>query len=314
MDTFVQDLANGVNSFFASSTAARSVIVLFVAIIAAYWISRFFARAIIRVAQRIAVSADSTSDEERAIQLRRVETYLSVTTALVRAGVVAVVAYFAWRFLIPDTNDSAAAIGAGTIFVVLAGGTIGMLLRDITTGATMIIERWFTVGDFIKVEPFGDVSGVVERATLRSTRLRGLNGEIIWLHNQQIQGVRVTPRGLRTEAVDIFVRDKEKGQKIVTEAMATIPTGTLMLAEPLRIMSIEEWGKNLWRIVVQGQTTPGREWLIEQYFIDALKECDDKQESRKVIIREPIVRYADPTAERKFKRAIRIARDQKINK
>src|SRR5690606_30921991 len=115
-------------------------------------------------------------------------------------------------------------------------------LRDITAGATMIIERWFTVGDFIKVEPFMDVSGVVERLTLRSTRIRSMSGEVIWLHNQQIQGVHVTPYGLRTEAVDVFVSDRKKGEKLIADITNTIPTGTLLLAKPLRVVSTEKWG------------------------------------------------------------------------
>ena len=312
METFFRDATNEVSQFLTGSNALRFVVIVLIAVLIAYWLSHFFAQGIIKFAQAIAVRADTTSDEERIILLRRVETYLSVTTALVRASVVAIVAYVTWRILSPSSNDSAAAIGASTVFVVLAGGTIGMLMRDVTAGATMIIERWFTVGDFIKVEPFADVSGVVERATLRSTRLRGLNGEIIWLHNQQIQGVRVTPRGLRTEAVDIFVRDKEKGEALVEEAMSTIPTGTLLLAKPLKIISTEKWGKTLWRIIVQGQTTPGREWLIEKYFIDSLKECDEQLAGPDIIVREPIVRHADPTAERRFKRAIRAASEPKL--
>lgn len=84
------------------------------------------------------------------------------------------------------------------------------MLRDLTAGTAMIAEQWFNVGDYIRVEPFIDVGGVVERATLRSTKLRSLNGEIIWLHNQHIHGIKVTPRGIRTMAVDIFVNDEKK--------------------------------------------------------------------------------------------------------
>lgn len=298
-----------IGEFFTVGSSYRSILILIASMLLAYWLSHFLARGIIYVAQWVGSQADETSNETKLMRLRRTETYLSVATAVVRVAVVAVVGYLVWRALSPQSNSTVAAVGAGTFFIVLGGATVGMLLRDITAGATMIIERWFTVGDFIKVEPFIDVTGVVERMTLRSTKLRSLSGEVVWLHNQQIHGVHVTPKGLRTEAVDVFVSDHKKGEELIRSVIDTIPTGTLLLAKQLRIVSTEKWGDDLWRITLVGQTAPGREWLIEKYFIDALVEADKKKKTD-IIIREPIVRHADPAAERKFKRAIRVANEQ----
>ncbi len=298
------------SEFFSQPSAYRSLLILIASIIVAYWLSYFLARAIIQIAQRVGARADETSDEAKLLRLRQTETYLSVATAVVRATVVAVVAYAVWTLLSPNASSTAAAVGTGTLFIVLGGATLGMLLRDITAGATMIIERWFTVGDFIKVEPFMDVSGVVERLTLRSTRIRSMSGEVIWLHNQQIQGVHVTPYGLRTEAVDVFVSDRKKGEKLIADITNTIPTGTLLLAKPLRVVSTEKWGDKLWHIQLVGQTAPGREWLIEKYFVDAIIDAN-KKAGGDIIVREPIVRHADPKAERRFKRAIRVASENK---
>ena len=64
---------------------------------------------------------------------------LGVTVAAVRVVVVAIVAYLVWRLLSPEgseaiSNSGAAAIGASAIFIVIAGQTVGPLLRDITAG------------------------------------------------------------------------------------------------------------------------------------------------------------------------------------
>lgn len=306
----IQDILEELTQFLTQPNAYRSVLILVILIIVAYWLSRFMAKGIIRIAQFIAVRADNTSDEARVIQLRRVETYLSITIAIVRALIVATVAYAAWRFISPSSNSSAAAVGASAFFIVIAGATIGMVLRDITAGATMIIERWFHVGDYIRIEPFLDVGGVVERMTLRSTRLRSLNGEVIWLHNQHIQGVRVTPKGLRTIAVDVLVNDEEKGLKLIEKVVATIPTGTMTVAKKLRIVRALKWGDDLWMYTVQGQTPPGREWLIEKFFVDSLVTTDKKTRNANIIAYEPMVRYEDPAAERSFKRAVRVAKQE----
>ncbi|MBC7546223.1 mechanosensitive ion channel family protein [Candidatus Saccharibacteria bacterium] len=307
MDINVSHLWNQLRHYLFEPNFLRLSIVLVISAVVAYFASELLAKAIIKVAQKIAVSADNTSNEERQLKLRRVETYLGVIVALVRGLFVFFILYGVYRLMRPVGNSSVAAIGASAMFIVLAGATVGSILRDITAGATMIAEQWFNVGDHVRIEPFIDVGGVVERATLRSTKLRSLNGEVIWLHNQYIHAVKVTPRGLRTIAVDIFVTNETMGTKLVNTILQAIPTGPLMLARPLTITQSEAWGDELWHIEVIGQTPPGREWLIEDFFVSALQAIDEKNKVP-VLVHKPLVRHADPDAERNFKRAVRVAK------
>lgn len=304
-------LLEDIQHFFTQPNAFRSMLILIIALLTAYWLSRFVAQFIVTIAQRIAVRSDEESDDLRALRLRQVETYLGITVAIMRALIVALVGYFAWRALSPfaigNSSNGAAAIGAGAFFVVIAGQTVGIILRDLTAGSIMITENWFKIGDFIKIEPFWEVAGVVERFTLRSTRLRALNGEIIWVHNQHITAVHVTPKGVRTMAVDIFVRDKTAGEDAIRKIISAIPKGKTMLARPLRITKTEEWGENRWRITVVGQTAPGREWLIEKFFVEACIDLDDgKVGSDKLLALPPMPRYTDEVANRRFHRAVRV--------
>lgn len=314
METFfnIPEAFTEISAFFTTPNAFRSTLILIGAIIIAYIGSKYLARGIVVIAQKVSTHSDETTDEDKLIRLRQIETYLSIAVAGVRALVVAIVAYFVWHYLSPLGTSSAAAIGASAFFIVFAGQTLGMLLRDLTVGATMIIEQWFHVGDFVKVEPFIDVTGVVEQFTLRSTKLRSLNGEVVWIHNQQIQAVHVTPRGVRTLAVDVFVADLERGKATLRQLMQAIPSGPMMLAKPLRITSEEKWGDNLWRLTVTAQTAPGREWLIEKFFVDTIinVDTDVKDRAERIFAYAPIARYADPVADKKFKRAIRASKSE----
>lgn len=303
------------NNWFAGNEPLKLIFVMIVTAIVAYWLSNFIANSIIWIAKKISGRSESISSEEKFIQLRRVETYFSVTIALVRFAVVVGAVILAWSILSDDESpntNAATAIGAGAIFAVLAGATIGPLLRDITSGATMIIERWFDVGDFIQVEPFSDIRGVVERLTLRSTRIRNLAGEVVWLHNQHIQGVRVAPRGVHTLAVDIFVDKVEPAEKAIGSLLKTLRAGPTMMATPLHIVETEKLSHDLWRITVVGQTTPGRDWLIENFFTEALKAAD-KRNTTFTIIYGPLVRFADESAERRFRRAVRVQQFKAAN-
>lgn len=306
MDELARNSYQEINEFLTTPNALRSVFIFFASLVVAYWLSKFLARLIIAVAQRVSATSDNETNAERRLRLRQMETYLSVAIAAIRAIAVAVVGSIAWVLLSPKATGSVAAIGASAFFIVFAGQTLGMLLRDITSGASMIAEKWFTIGDYIKVEPFIDVSGVVEQMNLRSTKLRNMSGEIIWLHNQQIHGVHVTPNGVRTLAVDVFVSDREHGKKSLAKIIDVIPEGPTMLASPLRIVNIEQWGEEMWRITITGQTIPGRDWLIERYFVSAIEGIDKgKEDADKLVVFAPIVRYADPVADRRFRRTVR---------
>lgn len=306
LDEFLKNIVTETNDFIGQPNPMRSLLILVVAVVVAYWLSNFVAKGLVRLAQFIAVRSDNAASDEHNFLLRRVETYLSVAIALIRALIVAAVAYVAWRTLSDSSSPSAAAIGASAFLIVIAGATIGMILRDITAGVVMIVEQWYSVGDYISVEPFMNVSGVVERMTLRSTKLRSLTGEVVWLHNQHIQGVKVTPRGLRTIAVDIFANNQRVGERLINKAIETIPVGTMKVATKPEVTMVEQWGEKLWLFTVVGETPPGREWLMENYFVDSLRELDERRRGPKTFIRPPIVRYADAAAERSFKRAVRM--------
>lgn len=280
----------------------RLVLGLILALILAYLVNRLLSVALNSFANVIAERSDDDTPAERLLHTKRAETLLSVAGAVARVVVVGICLYLAWRLVNP-TSAPVAIIGAGTFFVVLGAATIGPLLRDVTSGVLMIAEKWYNVGDHIVVDPFSNLSGVVEKVNLRSTKLRSLNGEVVWVHNQHIQAVRVTTRGVRTISIDTFVNDLEKGRKLIGRVINTMPTGPTMIATPLVIKEEEQHG-GVWRITAVGQTAPGREWLIEDFAVKALKEADEANKNKKVIVHDPIVRYTDAVAEKRFRHSM----------
>lgn len=311
-DDFFMRAGTELTEFFTQANPYRSFLILIASLVISYWLSRFVARFIILIAQKVALRSDTESNSIKAVRLRQVETYLGVTVAIVRVVIVAVVAYICWRVLSPYESSQiggsgVAAIGASAVFIVVAGQTVGPILRDVTAGATIIIERWFTVGDYVKLEPFWDVTGVVERLTLRSTKIRSLSGEVIWIHNQKIDAAHVTPNGVRTLAVDVLVNDKAEGEELIKRTISKLPTGHMTVAGKLKVVDTIKYTDELWMVTVQGKTVPGREWLIENYFVNQLKKENGRLlKKNRVLEGDPIVRYADPETERRFRRAIRI--------
>jgi hypothetical protein len=232
-----------------------------------------------------------------------------ISIAIIRTFLIAMAVYFWWLYIHP-TQQPTALIGASAVIAIVLGGALSPVLRDLAAGGVMMAEHWFGVGDHIKVEPFGDVQGVVERVTLRSTRIRALNGEVVWINNQNMQAVRVTPKGSRTIALEVFVTDLDKGYKLIEQANLRIPSGPLLVVSPLTIMTSAEVGTNIWHITALGETGPGREWLLEKYAIDLITEIDGEENKESILLNAPIARYADSVAERRFARTIHNARKE----
>ena len=294
-----------INQTLGDANTWRIFVICLVVFGIAIIIGNIFAKILVWIAQAVAVKADTSSTQERNIQLRRVETYLSVITAILRIVIMMVAIYIALRIIAPQNSGIVTTIGAGTVFAVIAAGTVSPLVRDIAYGALMIIERWYSVGDFIRVVPFpDDVSGVVERVTLRATKIRNLNGDVIWVHNQYIQGVRTTPRGSRALALDVFVNDLDSGLELVDSVIKTLPITPTMIVRPVEITEKEKLSSSLWRIEVIAQTAPEREWLIEDFMVKSLKEGDEQRPGARVIAYGPIVHNADSTAEKRYRRAV----------
>lgn len=283
------------------NTFLRLFLALIAAVLIAFLINKVLAFLLNLIANFVAERNENDSAAERLIHTKRAETLLSVVGAGARVLVLGFSLFFMWKLANPTTTPIAI-IGAGTFFAVLGAATVGPLLRDVTSGILMIVEKWYNVGDHIVVDPFANLSGIVEKVTLRSTKIRSLNGEVIWLHNQNIQAVRVTPHGVRTMSIDTFVNDLEKGRKLIGRVINTMPTGPTMIATPLVIKEEEQHG-GVWRITAVGQTAPGREWLIEDFAVKAIEEADEASKT-KVIVHGPIVRYTDAVAEKRFKHSM----------
>jgi len=284
----------------------QSLIVLAISVTSALIVGRIAAYLLRRLVTYIAQKADVTQDLHTVNRLRRLETFIILSIAVLRT-ILLLFALFVWWTYGHPTGKPTALIGAGALVVILISGALSPVLRDLTAGSFMMAEQWYGVGDHIRVEPFMDFQGVVERVTLRSTRIRGLNGEVMWVGNQHIMGVRLAPRGIRTIALELFVTNLPEGEKLISKTNKRLPIGPLLVTSPLQIVSSEEVGEQLWQITAIAETAPGREWLLETSAVELIKTLD-KENKTQIIAHGPLARYADSDAERRFSRTIHNAR------
>ncbi|MDQ3876226.1 MAG: mechanosensitive ion channel family protein [Actinomycetota bacterium] len=241
---------------------------------------------------------DVRSDETGEItNVKRRETLVSfVRAAIAYAGFTAAAVLSIAQLL--GGVDRLAALAGASFVLVVAGFAAQRLLTDMLAGLTMFLERWYSVGDTIAIATL-DLQGVVEDVSLRHTKLRTLDGEAIHVHNSQIPAVRVLPRGAKELAMELFVTDRKRGEDVVAAVSAILPHGSTTFVRRPWVDRIDDLSEMLVRLRVLATVAPGREWLVQDFFSQLLKE----QAGDGLIAHGPVVLAVDERASRSFARA-----------
>jgi small-conductance mechanosensitive channel len=195
--------------------------------------------------------------------------------------------------------DRLTAIAGASFFLIVAGFAAQRILIDILAGFTMFVERWYSVGDTVVLVAAVELQGVVEDVSIRRTKLRSLNGEVIQVHNGQITAARVLPRGVKELTIEIFVSKRDEGERLVEDVARILPEGPTTFIRRPWISHVEELSPVLTRIRLHTTVTPGREWLAESFFTDLLRQ----RASDGLIVHGPVALAVDERATRSFARA-----------
>lgn len=289
----------------------HSLIILIVSIVLGLIVGNVMALLLQKLSLVFGQHADKSTDLSTVTFMRRIETFLVLSMALVRL-IVIIISLYIWWVLTHAGQQPSALIGASALVLVLAYGLSGPLLRDVAFGSGMMAEQWFGVGDIVTIQP-NNMQGVVERITLRSTKIRGFSGETIWYSNQNISMVSVIRRGTWAIALELFVTDPNKVDDLIQQTNKLLPQGPALVLSPLKIVSKKEIDKDIWQITAVGETAPSRDHLLRVNAIDILNKID-KSSKEPIIIVDVVARFADKSTETQLARAVNNARKTKKNR
>jgi moderate conductance mechanosensitive channel len=242
-------------------------------------------------------SGPSPDDTAALRGLKRRDTAVSLIRTTVRY--VAFGLALAFSFLQISGFSRVTALAGASLLVVLIGFAGQRFLTDIIAGLLMFFEGWFSVGDTITVEPWS-LSGVVEEMSLRSTTLRAVTGEMIRVNNSAIYAARVLPRGVREVEIEMMATDADDCRRVVEEVARIVPAGPTRFVRRPEVIEVEQLDDELVRVLVHASVAHGREWLVEGFLPDLLKE----RAAEGLIAHGPIVMFVDERATRRFARSL----------
>ena len=231
------------------------------------------------------------------IELKRRET----TVGVIRTGIAYIAFALAVVFAAAQLTgglDRLSTIAGASFVLILVAFSAQRVLVDIIAGFSMFTEKWYSVGDTIAI-PTMELQGIVEEVSLRRTKLRSLDGEVINIHNSQIPAVRVLPGGLKEFDVELVASNREAAEVLIEHVSSILPVGPTTFVQRPVIHEVDELAPGLVRLRMRTAVAPGREWLVHGFYTDLLKERAD----RHLIVHGPIVLTVDERAARSFARA-----------
>lgn len=187
-------------------TAAR----VFFVCIGTIWLTQFLENAILVVVDRYALL--SSSDGRRAL---RSQTLTQAASYAVRSLMIVVLFLTVLQIVGLSITPLLATAGVASVAIGFGAQSI---VKDVLAGFFILLEDQFAVGDAIAVDT--NLSGRVESMTLRVTRLRNDDGELIVVPNSEIRTVRNKTSGWSQVNLQITVgyeTDLDKATAILKE-------------------------------------------------------------------------------------------------
>jgi moderate conductance mechanosensitive channel len=167
--------------------------------------------------------------------------------------------------------------GAGIIGVALGFGSQS-LVRDFLSGIFILVEDQYGVGDTVDL---GEATGVVEVVSLRTTRVRSVDGTVWHVPNGTIARVGNKSQHWSRALLDVHVAygtDISHAREVIKRVADGVwrEKSGWVIEEP-ELWGVEELGPHSVTIRLVIKTQPSRQWDISRLVRERLKEAFDAE-------------------------------------
>jgi moderate conductance mechanosensitive channel len=211
-------------------------------------------------------------------EVRRHERGLTIARGLASlASIVVWIIAVALILSVFGISGSAVLTSAGLIGVALAFGAQN-LLRDLINGSFMIMEDQVGVGDVVDL---GLAQGTVEDVSLRTTRVRDVEGVVWYVPNGAIPRVGNKSQQWSRVVLDIpigYTSDLDLAQHVIAETavgLADEPEWSDRILAPPEVLGVEKFTLDTVTIRLVVKTAPHEQWRVARELRSRIKRALD---------------------------------------
>src|SRR5947208_3234921 len=139
MNTTITQSTSTLRQISDSLFASRSIVILLVSLFLGSVVGKLISLLLRRLSRTVGRRADASSNLATVNRLRRTETWIILSIAIVRVFFIILALYFWWVVTHPHSQPTAL-VGASALLIVIVGGVFGPLLRDFAFGSGMMAE------------------------------------------------------------------------------------------------------------------------------------------------------------------------------
>lgn len=162
-------------------------------------------------------------------------------------------------------------VAPATVVGVALGFGAQRIVQDILAGFFVVAERQYGFGDLVRLNVTSvaqPVTGTVEEVTLRITRVRTADGEVVTTPNGQIVQVVNLSRDWARAVVDVPVPASADVAR-VSDLLARVGADAYndqelhdLLLDPPAVMGVEDIGIDQFKIRMVARTQPGKQFQV----------------------------------------------------
>ncbi len=190
--------------------------------------------------------------------------------------------------------------GAGVLGVAIGFGS-QKLVQDLITGLFLLLENAMQVGDVVTL---GGLSGTVEYLSIRTIRLRALDGSVHIIPFSSVTTVTNQTRDFSYALSDLPIGLNEEPDhvsellKAIVVTMRTEPRWEDAITADLEVMGVYAFNDTSWTLRVRIRTTPSQRWAVNREFNRRVKYCFDENAVQSPITAYRVQGWLPPGAER----------------
>ena len=190
--------------------------------------------------------------------------------------------------------------GAGVLGVAIGFGS-QKLVQDLITGLFLLLENTMQVGDVVTL---AGLSGTVEYLSIRTIRLRALDGSVHIIPFSSVTTVTNQTRDFSYALVDLPIGLNEEPDRVaallagVAKGMRQEPRWQDAITADLEVMGVYAFTDTAWTMRVRIRTTPSQRWAVNREFNRRVKYCFDENAVQSPITAYKVQGWLPPGAER----------------
>jgi small conductance mechanosensitive channel len=205
---------------------------------------------------------------------QRIEAIASVLRSVVSFVIFAVATFMVLGEI--GINLGPLIAGAGVVGVAIGFGSQS-LVRDFLAGAFILIEDQFGVGDIVDL---GAATGTVEAVSLRTTRLRAIDGTVWHIPNGETSRVGNMSQHWSRALLDVEVAydtDIERAKSVIKGVADALWRSREDILEEPEVWGVERLDPNAVVIRLVVKTRPADQYAVSRELRQRLKESFDAE-------------------------------------